>query len=93
MASTGILPGLISCAVCGFLGAFGLYLLSVSGSKTPYRRASFFAVADLTFPPAAVFLDLAIAIKCFGVSIRYAFVYLSSTCPHGLMSFTATSSS
>jgi amino acid permease len=29
-------------------------------------------VAELTYPKAAIFFDAAIAIKCFGVSIRWA---------------------
>ena len=52
------------------MAGFGLYLLSLCAVKAPHRRASFFAVAELTFPRAAVFFDAAIAIKCFGVSIR-----------------------
>jgi amino acid permease len=71
VASSGLLPGLFSCAFSGFVAAFGLYLLSLAAKKTPHRRSSFFAVAQLTFPRAAIFLDAAIAIKCFGVSIRH----------------------
>ena len=70
MASAGIIPGMISCLVCGFIAAFGLYLLSRCAQYTAHRSASFFAVAKLTFPNAAVFFDAAIATKCFGVSIR-----------------------
>ncbi|KAG5220092.1 Vacuolar amino acid transporter [Salix suchowensis] len=68
----GILPGIITCLFSGSVAVFGLYLLSLCATKTPHRRASFFAVAQLTFPKAAVFFDAAIAIKCFGVSIRCA---------------------
>jgi amino acid permease len=70
MASAGVIPGMITCVFSGSVAAFGLYLLSIAAPKAPHRRASFFAVADLTFPKAAVFFDAAIAIKCFGVSIR-----------------------
>jgi amino acid permease len=72
MASAGMIPGMITCIFSGSVAAFGLYLLSLCATQTPHRRASFFAVAQLTFPKAAVFFDAAIAIKCFGVSIRYA---------------------
>ena len=61
---------MITCIFSGSVAAFGLYLLSACARKAPHRRASFFAVANLTFPRAAVFFDAAIAIKCFGVSIR-----------------------
>lgn len=71
MASAGVIPGMITCAFSGSVAAFGLYLLSACARKAPHRNASFFAIANLTFPRAAVFFDAAIAIKCFGVSIRF----------------------
>lgn len=71
MASCGLIPGMISCALSGGISAFALYLLSRCATETPKRRASFFAVAKLTYPSLAIFFDAAIAIKCFGVSIRY----------------------
>lgn len=71
MASAGIIPGMITCLFSGSVAAFGLYILSLCAAKTPHRASSFFAVAQLTFPKAAVFFDAAIATKCFGVSIRY----------------------
>ncbi len=70
MASAGLLPGVITCVMSGAVAAFGLHLLSVCATQTSHRRASFHAISQLTFPRAAVFFDLAIAIKCFGVSIR-----------------------
>ncbi|KAF7793498.1 hypothetical protein EIP86_004610 [Pleurotus ostreatoroseus] len=73
MATTGIIPGMITCLFSGCVASFGLYLLSLCAVKAPHRRASFFAIAELTFPRAAVFFDAAIAIKCFGVSIRARF--------------------
>jgi amino acid permease len=63
---------MFSCIFSGGASAFGLFLLSRAATKTPHRRASFFAVAELTYPKAAIFFDAAIAIKCFGVSIRWA---------------------
>ena len=70
MASSGLLPGVLTCVFSGGVAAFGLYLLSLCATKTKYRHASFHAVSQLTFPKAADFYDAAIAIKCFGVSIR-----------------------
>jgi amino acid permease len=70
MASAGLLPGMVTCVFSGGVAAFGLYLLSLCAAKTKYRHSSFHAVSQLTFPKAAVFFDAAIAIKCFGVSIR-----------------------
>ncbi|CAL1714589.1 unnamed protein product [Somion occarium] len=77
LASSGIIPGMITCLFSGGVAAFGLYLLSLCAVKAPNRRASFFAVAELTFPRAAVFFDAAIAIKCFGVSISYLIIIKS----------------
>lgn len=77
MASAGILPGIITCVFSGSVAVFGLHLLSLCATKTPHRRASFFAIAQLTFPRAAVFFDAAIAIKCFGVSISYLIIVKS----------------
>ncbi|KAH9165104.1 transmembrane amino acid transporter protein-domain-containing protein [Lactarius sanguifluus] len=76
-ASAGIIPGMLTCLFSGAVGAFGLYLLSACARKAPHRRASFFTVATLTFPRAAVFFDAAIAIKCFGVSISYLIIIKS----------------
>ncbi|KAI0031439.1 vacuolar amino acid transporter 5 [Vararia minispora EC-137] len=58
LASAGIIPGILTCLLAGSVSAFGLYLLSVCARHTPHRRASFFAVANLTFPRAAVFFDV-----------------------------------
>ncbi|KII87407.1 hypothetical protein PLICRDRAFT_112640 [Plicaturopsis crispa FD-325 SS-3] len=74
MATTGVLPGVVTCMFSGGVAAFGLYLLSLCATKAPLRRASFFTVAELTFPKAAIFFDMAIAIKCFGVSISYLII-------------------
>ncbi|CAG8710157.1 5425_t:CDS:2, partial [Gigaspora margarita] len=38
------------------------------------RSSSFFAVSQLTYPKAALFFDVAIAVKCFGVSISYLII-------------------
>ncbi|KAF8659850.1 hypothetical protein AX16_001735 [Volvariella volvacea WC 439] len=77
MASSGIIPGILTCVFSGGVAAFGLYLLSLCATRTPHRRASFFAVSQLTFPKAAVFFDAAIATKCFGVSISYLIIIKS----------------
>ncbi|KAF7308221.1 Aa-trans domain-containing protein [Mycena chlorophos] len=74
MASAGILPGMLTCIFSGSVAAFGLYLLSLCAARAPHRRSSFFAVAQMTFPRAAVFFDAAIAAKCFGVSISYLII-------------------
>jgi len=77
MASAGIIPGIVTCVFSGSVAAFGLYLLSRCAAHAPHRASSFFAVANLTFPNAAVFFDIAIAVKCFGVSISYLIIIKS----------------
>jgi amino acid permease len=71
MASGGMIPGILTCVFSGCMAALGLYFLSRCAAKAPPRRASFFAISQMTFPSAAIWFDVAIAIKCFGVSIRY----------------------
>jgi amino acid permease len=68
---------MLTCVFSGGVAAFGLYLLSACARRAPHRRSSFFAIATLTFPRAAVFFDAAIAIKCFGVSISYLIILKS----------------
>lgn len=77
LSSAGLIPGVLTCILSGGASAFGLYLLSRAATRTPHRRSSFFAVAELTYPEAAVFFDAAIAIKCFGVSISYLIIIKS----------------
>ncbi|KAG6866586.1 hypothetical protein C0991_002074 [Blastosporella zonata] len=86
MASAGVIPGVLTCMFSGCVAAFGLYLLSLCATYTPHRRASFFSVAQLTFPRAAVFFDAAIAIKCFGVSISYLII-VKGLMPNVVQSF------
>ena len=71
MASSGVIPGMLTCIFSGGVGAFGLYILSLCATKTRYRHSSFHAISQLTFPSAAVWFDAAVATKCFGVSIRH----------------------
>ncbi|GBE86648.1 transmembrane amino acid transporter protein-domain-containing protein [Sparassis latifolia] len=86
MASSGIIPGMITCLFSGGVAAFGLYLLSLCAVKAPHRRASFFTVSEITFPRAAIFFDAAIAVKCFGVSISYLII-IKSLLPNVLAAF------
>ncbi|OSX64234.1 hypothetical protein POSPLADRAFT_1045325 [Postia placenta MAD-698-R-SB12] len=86
MASAGMIPGMITCLFSGGVAAFGLYLLSLCAVKAPHRGASFFAIAEITFPRAAVFFDAAIATKCFGVSISYLII-IKSLMPNVVAAF------
>jgi amino acid permease len=54
----------------------GLVLLSRSAAFLHTRKASFYAIAmsEPAWPGAAIAMDLAVAIKCWGVSISYLIV-------------------
>lgn len=71
---TGWFLGLLLIALCGFTGASGLYLLTRCANKLGGRRQSFFTVALKTIPKGARWFDLAIALKCYGVSISYLII-------------------
>lgn len=77
LASAGVIPGTFTCMFSGATTGFGLYLFSRAAARAPHRRASFFAMAELTYPKAAIFIDAAIAIKCFGISISYLMIVKS----------------
>lgn len=70
----GLLPGILVIMLSGIASSMGLYFLSRSAARTEGRHASFFAISKLTWPNLAVFFDLAIAIKCFGVAVSYLII-------------------
>ena len=47
---------------------------TLTAAASPVTPASYFVVARATYPHAALFIDLAIALKCFGVSVSYLIV-------------------
>jgi amino acid permease len=70
LANVGIVFGSVLILVSAVSSAFGLYLLSLLAQNFG-RKASFFSCSKMTWPSLAIFFDLAIAIKCFGVSVSY----------------------
>ncbi|RKO97053.1 hypothetical protein CXG81DRAFT_5267, partial [Caulochytrium protostelioides] len=70
LASVGMGLGMIMIALFSSFSIFGLTLLATVAARVG-RQSSFFACAQITYPNAAFFFDLAIAVKCFGVSISY----------------------
>ncbi|GMK58922.1 hypothetical protein CspeluHIS016_0603640 [Cutaneotrichosporon spelunceum] len=81
-AAMGMIPGFISCLFSASTAMFGLWCLSrcaeLVGKKPgdEGRKASFNEVARLAFGKGWVMrlFDLAIAIKCFGVSVSYLII-------------------
>ncbi|KDN52498.1 hypothetical protein K437DRAFT_220449 [Tilletiaria anomala UBC 951] len=74
MKYTGLLPGIGLIVLCSFTSASGLYLLTRCAAKVGGRGTSFFSVARKTIPSGARWFDLAIALKCYGVSISYLII-------------------
>ncbi|KAK9694661.1 hypothetical protein K7432_013341 [Basidiobolus ranarum] len=74
IASVGLLFGSGLIGLSGFASGLGLYLLARCASHVEGRNASFNTISLLSYPNAAIWFDLAIAIKCFGVSISYLIV-------------------
>ncbi|KAI8910471.1 transmembrane amino acid transporter protein-domain-containing protein [Gorgonomyces haynaldii] len=69
-AATGMGLGILMVLFCALCSGYGLVLLTRVASQVG-RKSSFFACAKVTYPNAAIYFDLAIAVKCFGVSISY----------------------
>ena len=74
LASIGLIPGILVIMLSAVASAMGLFFLSQCASRTDGRHASFFAISKLTWPGMAIFFDLAIAIKCFGVGVSYLII-------------------
>ncbi|KAI9209651.1 vacuolar amino acid transporter 5 [Polychytrium aggregatum] len=71
VSRVGLLLGVLIILFSAFASGFGLLLLSICAAKLGGRQSSFFSIASVTYPSAAIYFDFAIAIKCFGVSISY----------------------
>jgi amino acid permease len=70
VANVGVIFGSVLILVSASASAFGLYLLCLLAQNSG-RNASFYSFSKVTWPKLSVFFDLAIAIKCFGVSVSY----------------------
>ncbi|RKO89724.1 transmembrane amino acid transporter protein-domain-containing protein, partial [Blyttiomyces helicus] len=71
LAGVGMGLGIFLVGLSAAASAFGLLLLTRVATEVGGRRTSFFACSKATYPKAGVVIDLAIAVKCFGVSISY----------------------
>ncbi|KAM7187157.1 Transmembrane amino acid transporter domain containing protein [Naviculisporaceae sp. PSN 640] len=74
MSHFGVALGVVLILWCGLTSAFGLYLQSRCARYMETGKASFFALSQLTYPGFGIVFDLAIAVKCFGVSISYLII-------------------
>ncbi|KAI9271755.1 transmembrane amino acid transporter protein-domain-containing protein [Phascolomyces articulosus] len=86
LASVGLIPGIMVIFLSAIASGMGLYFLSRCAARTEGRNASFFAISKLTWPNLAIFFDLAIAIKCFGVAVSYLII-IGDLMPQVMASF------
>lgn len=73
MASIGWVPGALFIFASAGLALFGLLLLSRCAEQLG-RSASIAAIAKATYPRTARWIDVALALKCFGVAVSYLVV-------------------
>ena len=69
----GLGVGLVLLLVFACLAVLGLHLLS-SAADIAGRPASFYGVAEKALPGSGMLIDVAIAIKCFGVATSYLII-------------------
>jgi len=71
MATIGLVNGIIAIIFFGFMSFTTLTLLGECAKSVGGRHVSFFSLSSLTYPRLSIIFDLAVGIKCFGVSISY----------------------
>jgi len=69
----GILPAIVLTLLTGSLATTGLVLLTIC-SQGIGRSADLSKLANQCFPYARIFVDLAVFLKCFGVSLSYIII-------------------
>ncbi|RYP41973.1 hypothetical protein DL767_000604 [Monosporascus sp. MG133] len=74
MSHFGMTLGIIVIVWSAFTSALGLYLQSRCARYLDRGTASFGAVAQMTYPNAAIIFEGAIAVKCFGVAVSYLII-------------------
>jgi len=71
LATVGLGNGIITLVFFGFMSFFTLNLLITCAKVMGGRNVSFFSISSRTYPRLSIIFDLAIGIKCFGVSVSY----------------------
>ncbi|KAK9488138.1 transmembrane amino acid transporter protein-domain-containing protein [Lipomyces starkeyi] len=74
LKNDGVFLGFIVILVSGFTAGAGLFLQYRCSRYLDRGTASFFAIAQKTYPSLAALFDAAIAIKCFGVGVSYLII-------------------
>lgn len=89
MSSVGWVLGTIFIGVSAGLSLFGLNLLTECCERLG-RGSSIAAIAKLTYPRTAKVIDVALALKCFGVAVSYLIV-IGDMMPSIAIAFDASS--
>ncbi|KAK9238247.1 transmembrane amino acid transporter protein-domain-containing protein [Lipomyces kononenkoae] len=74
LKNDGVFLGFLVILVSGFTAGAGLFLQYRCSRYLDRGTASFFAIAQKTYPSLAAVFDTAIAIKCFGVGVSYLII-------------------
>ncbi|KAK9370940.1 transmembrane amino acid transporter protein-domain-containing protein [Lipomyces kononenkoae] len=74
LKNNGVFLGFLVILVSGFTAGAGLFLQYRCSRYLDRGTASFFAIAQKTYPSLAAVFDSAIAIKCFGVGVSYLII-------------------
>ncbi|KAL6940312.1 hypothetical protein ACO0QE_004210 [Hanseniaspora vineae] len=73
--ANGLILSVMAIIFSGFCALAGLLCQAeITKYVRNKRNLSFFAVSKITYPSLGVFFDIAIAVKCFGVSVSYLIV-------------------
>lgn len=70
----GIVLGILVILWAGLTAGLGLYLQTRCARYLARGTAKFRTVSAITYPKAAVFVDAAIVLKCFGVGVSYLII-------------------
>lgn len=74
VSECGYVVGVVLLICGGVASAFALHLLVLCSKKINVEPTSFYAVANAAVPKLTFLIDLAVAIKCFGVATSYLIV-------------------
>lgn len=74
MSQCGYILGIILLILGACASSFALHLLSLCANKVSIKPTSFYIVANASVPQFTFLIDLAVAIKCFGVATSYLIV-------------------
>ena len=90
MSHTGWILGSFLLLLCSFLSSFALHLLAVCALKEK-GPSSFYTISKNTVPKFSLLIDVAVAIKCFGVATTHLIV-IGDMMPDAMRFFNASGS-